>query len=131
MEICQGTRAYLLHRGLRHPEDLSLHKPTSKAIAKELFLLFSQMGIPSEVLTDHGTLFKSELVSDLSHLVFVPSPNRRTGRIVQPDLEKVPTMSVGRGQADCEFILLYVYILFYILITFHILSTVNDFRLIS
>ncbi|MGL5226167.1 MAG: hypothetical protein ACRC8Q_12735, partial [Aeromonas sp.] len=36
----------------RYPE---AQKATSKAIAKELFLMFSRVGIPMEILTDQGT----------------------------------------------------------------------------
>ncbi|KAL1250544.1 hypothetical protein QQF64_018340 [Cirrhinus molitorella] len=36
----------------RYPEAVPLRKATAKAIAQELFLLFSRVGIPAEILTD-------------------------------------------------------------------------------
>lgn len=55
----------------RYLEAMPLRKATSKDIAKELFLLFSQVGIPSEILTEQGTLFMSRLMADLCHLLQV------------------------------------------------------------
>lgn len=55
----------------KYPEALSLRKATAKAIAKELFMLFTLVGIPSEVLTDQGTPFMSQLMADLCHLLKV------------------------------------------------------------
>lgn len=39
--------------------------PTTKNIASELFLFFSRVGIPAEILTDQGTPFMSWLMVDL------------------------------------------------------------------
>lgn len=55
----------------RYPEAIPLRKATSKAIAQELFLLCSQVGIPTEVLTDQGTPFMSRLMADLCCLLKV------------------------------------------------------------
>ncbi|XP_056622843.1 retrovirus-related Pol polyprotein from transposon 17.6 [Triplophysa dalaica] len=52
----------------RYPEALPLRKATTKAIAKELFLMYSRVGIPTEILTDQGTPFMSRLMADLCHL---------------------------------------------------------------
>ncbi len=46
----------------RYPEAIPLRKATAKAIAQELFLLSSQVGIPAEILTDQGTPFMSRLM---------------------------------------------------------------------
>ncbi|KAI7799815.1 hypothetical protein IRJ41_012432 [Triplophysa rosa] len=61
----------ILDYATRYPEALPLRKATSKAIAKELFLMFSRVGIPREVLTDQGTPFMSRLMADLCHLLQV------------------------------------------------------------
>ncbi|MGL5224762.1 MAG: DDE-type integrase/transposase/recombinase, partial [Aeromonas sp.] len=55
----------------RYPEAIPLRKATSKAIAKELFLLYSRVGIPTEVLTDQGTPFMSRLIAELCRLLKV------------------------------------------------------------
>lgn len=55
----------------RYPEALPLRKATAKAIAREIFLLFSRVGIPSDILTDQGTPFMSRLMADLCKLLQV------------------------------------------------------------
>ncbi len=52
----------------RYPEAIPLRKATAKTIAHELFLLFSRVGIPTEILTDQGTSFMSRLMADLCQL---------------------------------------------------------------
>ncbi|KAI2652404.1 Retrovirus-related Pol polyprotein [Labeo rohita] len=53
----------------RYPEAVPLCKATAKNIARELFLLFSRVGIPSEILTDQGTPFMSRFMADLAQLL--------------------------------------------------------------
>ncbi|KAI2645697.1 Retrovirus-related Pol polyprotein from transposon 17.6 [Labeo rohita] len=53
----------------RYPEAVPLRKATAKAIAQELFLLASHVGIPTEILTDQGTPFMSRLMADLCRLL--------------------------------------------------------------
>ena len=48
----------------RHPEDIPLWPALSKGIARELFHLFSRVGIPNETLTDQGTKFMSSLMKE-------------------------------------------------------------------
>ncbi len=55
----------------RYPEAVPLRKATSKAIAQELFLLCSRVGIQAEILTDQGTPFMSRLMADLCRLLKV------------------------------------------------------------
>nr|XP_021325913.1 uncharacterized protein LOC110438340 [Danio rerio] len=55
----------------RYPEAVPLRKATAKAIAQELFLLSSRVGIPAEILTDQGTPFMSRLMADLCRLLKV------------------------------------------------------------
>ncbi|KAI2655868.1 Retrovirus-related Pol polyprotein [Labeo rohita] len=53
----------------RYPEAVPLRKATAKNIARELFMLFSRVGIPSEILTDQGTPFMSRLMADLAQFL--------------------------------------------------------------
>ncbi len=55
----------------RYPEAITLRKATAKNIAQELFMLFSRVGIPAEILTDQGTPFMSRLMADLCRLLQV------------------------------------------------------------
>lgn len=55
----------------RYPEAIPLRKATAKAIAQELFLLCSRVGIPAEILTNQGTPFMSRLMADLCRLLKV------------------------------------------------------------
>ncbi len=55
----------------RYPEAIPLRKATAKNIAHELFMLFSRVGIPAEILTDQGTPFMSRLMADLCRLLRV------------------------------------------------------------
>ncbi len=55
----------------RYPEAVPLRKATAKNIAHELFLFFSRVGIPAEILTDQGTPFMSRLMADLCRLLRV------------------------------------------------------------
>ncbi len=53
----------------RYPEAIPLRKATSKAIAQELFLLCSRVGI--QILTDQGTPFMSRMMADLCRFLKV------------------------------------------------------------
>uniref|UniRef100_A0A9J8ATQ4 Gypsy retrotransposon integrase-like protein 1 n=1 Tax=Cyprinus carpio carpio TaxID=630221 RepID=A0A9J8ATQ4_CYPCA len=55
----------------RYPEAIPLRKATTKAIAQELFTLFSRVGIPSQILTDQGTPFMSRMMADVCKLLKV------------------------------------------------------------
>ena len=47
----------LVDLAFRYPKALPLRAATAKAVAKELMLLFSRVGIAREVLTDQGLMF--------------------------------------------------------------------------
>ena len=55
----------------RYPEALPLRAATTKAVAKELMLLFSRVGIAREVLTDQGSCFMSRVMKELLSLLQV------------------------------------------------------------
>ena len=55
----------ILDYATRYPEAIPLRAATAKAIAHELFMLFSRVGIAKEILTDQGTCFMSRVLSNL------------------------------------------------------------------
>ena len=55
----------------RYPEAIPLRVANAKAVAKELFLLFSRVGIAKEILTDQGSCFMSRLVKEMCKLLKV------------------------------------------------------------
>ena len=61
----------LVDYATRYPEALPLRAATAKAVAKELMLLFSRVGIAREVLTDQGTCFMSRIMKELLSLLQV------------------------------------------------------------
>ena len=66
----------------RYPEAIPLHMAAAKGIARELFHLFSRVGIPAEILTDQGTTFMSPVMNDVCNQC-VPSTNARAGGTLQ------------------------------------------------
>ncbi len=76
----------------RYPEAIPLRKATAKAIAQELFLLSSRVGIPAEILTDQGTPFMSRLMVDLCRLLRVKQ--LRT-TVYHPETDEVLQASTG------------------------------------
>uniref|UniRef100_A0A8C5BU63 Gypsy retrotransposon integrase-like protein 1 n=1 Tax=Gadus morhua TaxID=8049 RepID=A0A8C5BU63_GADMO len=61
----------ILDYATRYPEALPLRAATSKAVARELVLLFSRVGLPKEILTDQGSCFMSRVVKELLKLLQV------------------------------------------------------------
>ena len=61
----------IIHSASWDPEALPLRAATAKAVAKELMLLFSRVGIAREVLTDQGTCFMSRVMKELLSLLQV------------------------------------------------------------
>ena len=53
------------------PEGIPLKEITSIAVAEALIQIFSRVGIPREILSDHGTQFTSELMGELYKLLGV------------------------------------------------------------
>lgn len=58
----------ILDYATRYPEALPLRNTSSKAIARELFQLFTRTGFPKEILTDQGTPFMSRVMADVCKL---------------------------------------------------------------
>ena len=69
----QGHRYVLVvcDYATRYPEAIPLKKFTAPAIAEELIGLFSQHGVPREILTDQGTNFTSQLLKELYQMIGV------------------------------------------------------------
>ena len=55
----------------RYPEALPLRAATAKAVARELMLLFSRVGIAREILTDQGSCFMLRVLKELLSLLQV------------------------------------------------------------
>ena len=55
----------------RYPEALPLRAATAKAVARELMLLFSRVGIAREILTDQGSCFILRVLKELLSLLQV------------------------------------------------------------
>ena len=53
----------------RYPEAIPVRSMESTVIAEELMTIFSQVGMPRELLSDQGTNFTSELMADLYRLL--------------------------------------------------------------
>ena len=73
----------LVDYATRYPEALPFRAATAKAVAKELMLLFSRVGIAREVLTDQGTFFMSRVMKEL--LSLLPVKQFRTTELRPPD----------------------------------------------
>lgn len=52
-----------------YPETVLLKRTTSKNIMRKLVLLFSQVSIPKDILSDQGTPFISQVLQDLCQLL--------------------------------------------------------------
>ena len=61
----------LVDYATRYPEALPLRAATTKAVARELMLLFSRVGIAKEVLTDQGSCFMSRVMKEVLRLLQV------------------------------------------------------------
>ena len=69
----QGNRYILVvcDYATRYPEAIPLKSIDAGRIAEELVTLFARVGIPEEVLTDQGTNFTSQLLSELYKMLHV------------------------------------------------------------
>ena len=55
----------------RYPETSPLHSTDASHIAKELMGVFARVGIPSEILTDQGSNFTSQLLTELYQMLHI------------------------------------------------------------
>ena len=70
----QSTQGYrfvlvLVDYATRYPEAVPLCNISAKSVAQALFQVISCVGIPKEILTDQGTLFKSRTLRELYELL--------------------------------------------------------------
>ena len=68
----------------RYPEAIPLHSTDASHIAKELMGVFARVGIPSEVLTEQGSNFTSQLLTELYQMLHI-NPIRTTTYHPQTD----------------------------------------------
>ncbi|XP_061102960.1 uncharacterized protein LOC133131605 [Conger conger] len=61
----------ILDYATRYPEAVPLRAATGKSVARELFLLFSRVGIAEEVLTDQGSCFMSGVMKEMCKLLHI------------------------------------------------------------
>ena len=61
----------------RYPEAVALRTIDANAVAEELLTFFSRVGVPEEILTDQGTNFMSQLLSEVYRLLKI-KPIRTT-----------------------------------------------------
>ncbi|MGH0180819.1 UNVERIFIED_CONTAM: hypothetical protein FKN15_013733 [Acipenser sinensis] len=57
----------------RYPEAVPLKSTSALTIAKELVQIIARVGIPREILTDHGTNFMSQCLKELYKLLQIQS----------------------------------------------------------
>ena len=55
----------------RYPEAIPLHCIDAEHIAEELLKVFSRVGVPREVLTDQGSNFTSQLLTEVYRLLHI------------------------------------------------------------
>ena len=55
----------VLYYDTRYPAAIPLRSATGRAVAREMFLLFSRVGLPEEILTDQGSCFMSGVMKRL------------------------------------------------------------------
>ena len=53
----------------RYPEAVALRTIDANAVAEELLSFFARVGVPEEILTDQGTNFTSQLLSEIYRLL--------------------------------------------------------------
>ena len=68
----------------RYPEAIPMKYVDAASVAEELVRIFSRVGVPKEVLTDQGTNFTSQLLSELYRMLHV-KPIRTTPYHPQTD----------------------------------------------
>lgn len=70
---CSGNRYILVlcDYATRYPEAIPLKSIDAGHIAEELVTVFSRVGLPEEILTDQGTNFTSQLLSEIYHLLHI------------------------------------------------------------
>ena len=57
----------------RYPEAIPLHSTDASHIAEELIGVFARVGIPIEILTDQGSNFTSQLLTELYRMLRIHS----------------------------------------------------------
>ena len=55
----------------KYPEAVPLRTVDAEAIAEELMIIFSRVGIPQQILTDQGSNFQSQLLRELYRMLHV------------------------------------------------------------
>jgi len=61
----------LIDYATRYPEAVALKNIDTITVAESLVEIFSRVGIPREILSDRGSQFKSDLMSEIHRLLSV------------------------------------------------------------
>ena len=72
LPLSEGKNRYILvciNYATRYPEAVPLKTQDAETVANVLFGIFSRVGIPTEILSDQGSNFMSELISELCRLL--------------------------------------------------------------
>ena len=67
----------------RYPEAIPLRSIDAEHVAEELVVLFSRIGIPKEILTDQGSNFTSQLLTEIYRLLHVHPITPHHSRLVE------------------------------------------------
>ena len=71
---CRSGKRYVLvicDYATRYPEAIPLHSSDASHIAEELSGVFARVGIPSEIFTDQGSNFTSQLLTELYQMLHI------------------------------------------------------------
>jgi len=61
----------LVDYATRYPEAVALRGISTQEVAEALCKIFSRVGIPSQVVSDKGTQFVSEVMQEVYHLLSI------------------------------------------------------------
>ena len=89
----QAGNRHILMYATRYPEAIALRTIDAEHIVEELIKLIARVGVPKEILTDHGSNFMSQLLEELYRLLGVKairtSPyHPQTDGLVEPFNQK-------------------------------------------
>ena len=102
--ICDYATTY------RFPKAVPLRSADAENVAEELLKLFAHVGIPAEIVTDQGSNFTSQLLSELYsmlHILFHPQTDGLVERFNQTLKAMLHKTAVQEGK-DWDLLIPYV-----------------------
>ena len=61
----------LVNFATRYPEAVPLKNIDTEMVAESLVNIFSHLGVPQEILSDHGTQFASDCMKEVTQLLSI------------------------------------------------------------